>query len=62
MLEVLTNFICFIIMYGTGYLIVKKIVNKEVTFSKELIFYITLLAIVSVFLHQVQYTIIYTIT
>ena len=49
-------------MYGTGYLIVKKIVNKEITFSKELIFYITLLALVSVFLHQVQYTIIYTIT
>lgn len=62
MLEVLTNFICFIIMYGTGYLIVKKIVNKKITFSKELIFYITLLALVSVFLHQVQYTIIYTIT
>ena len=62
MLEILTKFICFIIMYFTGYFVIKKIADKRVTFSKELIFYITLLALVSIFLHKVQYTTLYTIT
>lgn len=48
-------------MYGTGYLVVKMITGKEIEGYKESGFYILLLAIVSVFLHQVQYTALYTI-
>lgn len=62
MLEILTKFICFIIMYFTGYFVIKKITDKRISFSKELIFYIALLALVSIFLHKVQYTTLYTIT
>lgn len=62
MLEILTKFICFIIMYFTGYFVIKKITDKGISFSKELIFYIALLALVSIFLHKVQYTTLYTIT
>ena len=62
MLEALTKFICFIIMYGTGYFVVKKITSKEVERYKEANLYILLLAVVSIFLHKVQFTTIYTIT
>lgn len=61
MLEVLTKFICFLIMYGTGYFVVKRITNSARASYKEASFYIFLLALVTVFLHKVQYTTIYTI-
>ena len=61
MLEVFTKFICFIIMYTTGYLVIKRIVGNSPKLSKWTYLYILLLAVVSIFLHTVQYTSIYTI-
>lgn len=62
MLEVFTKFIWFIIMYATGYFVIKKIVGTAPKLSKSAYLYISLLAVASIFLYQVQYTIIYTIT
>ena len=61
MLEVFTRFICFLIMYTTGYLVIKRIVGKSSKITKSTYLYILLLAIVTVALHKVQYTSTYTI-
>ena len=62
MLQVLTKFIWFVIMYGTGYLIIKKVVNSVPKISIADYLYILFLACVSILLYQVQYTTIYTLT
>ncbi len=62
MLQVLTKFIWFVIMYGTGYLIIKKVVNSVPKISISDYLYILFLACVSILLYQVQYTTIYTLT
>lgn len=61
MLQLISKFICFIIMYTTGYLVIKKIVDVESKIKKTTYLYILILAIVSIFLHKAQYTAIYTI-
>ena len=61
MLEVLVKFICFIIMYGTGFLVIKTIVQKGAELSKLTYIYIFVLAAFSVFLHPIQFTPLYTI-
>lgn len=62
MLQVLTKFIWFLIMYCTGYFIVKKVVNNTPKVLKTDYLYILLLACVSIMLYQVEYTTIYTLT
>ena len=61
MLQLVSKFICFLIMYTTGYLVIKKIVGVESKINKSTYLYILILAIVSIFLHKAQYTAIYTI-
>ena len=60
MLEVFVKFICFIIMYGTGFIIVNKIVSSGVKRSNLAYLAVLLLAIFSIFLYPIQYTPVYT--
>ena len=62
MLEVLSKGICFLIMYMTGVYVVNKIVSTTPKIAKTSYVYIFLLAILTIFLHPIQYTPIYTIT
>ena len=61
MLEVITKFICFLIMHTAGYYIIKNVTNNENKDYKKASFYIILLALIIMFISSVQYTIIYTI-
>lgn len=61
MLQVVSKFICFLIMYATGYLVIKKIVNKNSKTTIKTYFYIALLGVVTVFLSQEDYALLYTI-
>lgn len=60
MLEVLVKFIWFVIMYSTGFIVVKTIVQKNAKMSKFTYLYILLLAGFSIFLHPIQFTPLYT--
>ena len=62
MLEVFSEIVCFPIMYFTGFLVIKKIVGSAPQITKRTYLYILLLGIVSVFLRQEEYAILYTIT
>ena len=61
MLQLVSKILCFPIMYYTGYFVIRKIVGKPPKISKTTILYILLLGIVSVFLHQDDYAILYSI-
>lgn len=61
MLQVVSKFICFLIMYATGYLVIKKIVNKSAEITIKSISYIILLGFVTVFLSQEDYALLYSI-
>lgn len=58
---VFTKLICFIIMYITGLLVLRKMIGKTLNISKSTYLYMLLLGIVTVALHKVQYTSLYTI-
>ena len=61
MLQLVSKFICFLIMYATGYLVIKKIVGKSPKITATTYMYIMLLALATVFLHKDKYTTIYSI-
>lgn len=61
MLQVLTKFICFLIMHTAGYYIIKQLTNSSNKEYNKAKYYISLLALIIVFLNGVQYTIIHTI-
>ena len=61
MLEGLVKFICFMIVYCTGIYVSNKIVQDTPKISKLAYLYMTILGIVTVFLHPIEYTPIYTI-
>ena len=61
MLQLVSKFICFLIMYATGYLIIKKIVATSPKINKSTYLYIALLGVVTVFLSQEDYALLYTI-
>ena len=62
MLEVFNKVICFFIMFGTGFFVIKKIIDGNYKSSQKTYLYILLLGIIAIFLYPVQYTTIYTIT
>lgn len=62
MLQVLSKIVCFPIMYFTGFFVIRKIVGKPPKITRRALLYILLLGIVSVFLRQEDYAILYTIT
>lgn len=61
MLQLVSKILCFPIMYFTGYFVIRKIVGKSQNINKLTYLYILLLGIVSVFLHQEDYAILYSI-
>ena len=61
MLEILNKSICYVIMYLTGYFIIKKITEKEIKIKKSTIIYIILHALASIFLHKTEYQTSYSI-
>lgn len=61
MLQLVSKILCFPIMYYTGYFVIRKIVGKSQNINKLTYLYILLLGIVSVFLHQEDYAILYSI-
>lgn len=61
MLQLVSKILCFPIMYFTGYFVIRKIVGKSQNINKSTYLYILLLGIVSVFLHQEDYAILYSI-
>lgn len=61
MLQLVSKFICFLIMYAIGYLIIKKIVATSPKINKSTYLYIALLGVVTVFLSQEDYALLYTI-
>ena len=61
MLQILNKSICYVIMYLTGYFIIKKITGKEAYINKQVILYILLHAFISIALHQTEYQTSYSI-
>ncbi|MBQ3510790.1 MAG: GHKL domain-containing protein [Bacilli bacterium] len=61
MLQVVSKFICFLIMYIASLNIVKRITERETKITKSSYLYIILFALATVFLHKEEYTAIYTI-
>lgn len=62
MLEVLSKTICFLIMISTGMYVVGKITGNKLKINKSISLYLILLIFISIFLHPIQYTPLYTIT
>lgn len=62
MLQVLTKFICFLIMHTAGYYIINRISDKKTVINKKSILYIIGLAVIVISIHSVQYTPMYSIT
>ena len=62
MLQVLTKFICFLIMHIAGYYIINRISDRKPIIDKKTILYIIGLAAIVISIHSVQYTPMYSIT
>ncbi len=61
MLEILNKSICYIIMYLTGYFIIKAITKRKVAYTMTAFLYILLLWFISVFSHKTEYQAAYSI-
>ena len=61
MLEILNKSICYVIMYLTGYFIIKAITKRKVAYTMTTFLYILLLWFVSVFSHKTEYQAAYSI-
>lgn len=61
MLQVLTKFICFLIMHIAGYYIINRISDRKPIIDKKTILYIIGLAAIVISIHSVQYTPMYSI-
>ena len=61
MLQILNKSICYVIMYLTGYFIIKSIIKRKPKYNIYSFLYIMLLGYVSVFLHKTEYQTAYSI-
>ena len=61
MLQVLTKFICFLIMHMTGYYIINRISDRKPIIDKKTLLHIIITAAIVISIHSVQYTPMYSI-
>lgn len=61
MLQVLTKFICFLIMHMAGYYIINRISDRKPIIDKKTLLHIIITAAIVISIHSVQYTPMYSI-